>query len=68
VLLKEERLPEGWEPRVRDLWGLTVAGFNQTVLRVELGVDEGAVVKGSTRGRVGGAGRVEEGEDSDEKA
>ena len=40
VILKEERLPEGWEPRVRNPWGLTITKFNQTVLAVELGINE----------------------------
>ena len=40
VFLKEERLPAGWEPRIREPWGLTIAAFIQTVLRVELGIDE----------------------------
>ncbi len=42
VILKEERLPEGWESRVRNPWGLTFGAFNSTVLRVELGIDENA--------------------------
>ncbi|OCB87321.1 chloroperoxidase-like protein [Sanghuangporus baumii] len=39
VLLKEERIPDGWESRVRDPFGLTFAKFNSTVFRVELGID-----------------------------
>ena len=43
VFLKEERLPAGWEPRIREPWGLTLAAFIQTLLRVELGIDESKV-------------------------
>jgi hypothetical protein len=39
--LIEERLPEGWEPRVRRRFGLTIGSFNRTVLRVEFGIKEG---------------------------
>jgi hypothetical protein len=39
--LIEERLPEGWEPRIRSRYGLTIGTFNKTVLRVELGIKEG---------------------------
>ena len=38
--LREERLPEGWEPRVRHRMGLTRAELNRTLLRVELGIRE----------------------------
>jgi hypothetical protein len=40
TFLLEERLPEGWEPRVRTPYGLTIGSFNKTVLRVELGIKE----------------------------
>ena len=40
VVLKEERIPDGWEPRIREPWGLTFAAFNRIVFRVELGIDE----------------------------
>ncbi|KAI0052269.1 Cloroperoxidase [Auriscalpium vulgare] len=40
VFLTEERLPAGWEPRVRDRMGLTIGAFNRTVMRVELGIEE----------------------------
>lgn len=40
TFLTEERLPEGWESRVRDQMGLTILAFNNTVLRVELGIEE----------------------------
>lgn len=37
-MLKEERFPEHWEPRVLDRYGLTMARFNGTVLPVEMAV------------------------------
>ena len=40
AFLLEERLPEGWEPRVRHRMGLTMAELNRTLLRVELGIRE----------------------------
>jgi hypothetical protein len=40
TLLTEERLPDGWESRVRDQMGLTLSAFNRTVFRVELGIEE----------------------------
>lgn len=39
-ILLEERIPEGWESRVRTRLGLTFATFNFTVGRVELGISE----------------------------
>ena len=38
--LTEERIPDGWEPRVRHRMGLTMLEFNNTVLPVELGIRE----------------------------
>jgi len=38
TVLLEERLPEGWESRVRKPFGLTVLKFNLTVLPVEFGI------------------------------
>ncbi|KAH8669014.1 Chloroperoxidase [Xylariales sp. PMI_506] len=38
-MLKEERFPEHWEPRVKDRFGLTMAKFNVTALSVERHVD-----------------------------
>ena len=38
-MLKEERFPEHWEPRIMDRYGLTMAKFNTTVLPTEHGVD-----------------------------
>ncbi|KAG9312213.1 hypothetical protein JVU11DRAFT_7511 [Chiua virens] len=40
VMFEEERLPEGWESRVRKPYGLTILTLNWTVLLVELGVRE----------------------------
>jgi hypothetical protein len=40
TFLAEERLPDGWESRVRDQMGLTIFTFNRTIFRVELGIDE----------------------------
>lgn len=44
TVLIEERLPEGWEPRIRKRHGLTMTTFNNTVLKVELAIDEKKVV------------------------
>jgi len=40
TILKEERLPDGWEPSVRKRFGITMASFNSTVLSLELGIRE----------------------------
>ena len=40
TFLTEERLPDGWESRVRDRMGLTFFKFNRTVFGVELGIKE----------------------------
>jgi hypothetical protein len=40
TFLLEERLPEGWEPRIRKPYGSTIVSFNSTVLSVELGIKE----------------------------
>ncbi|KAH9854619.1 chloroperoxidase-like protein [Lenzites betulinus] len=40
VILGEERLPDGWEPRFRRKMGLTILEFNFTVLPVEFSVKE----------------------------
>lgn len=40
TFLVEERLPVGWEPKIRTLYGLTIGTFNKTVLQVELGIKE----------------------------
>ena len=36
--LLEERLPEGWEPRVRHRTGLTMLEINKTIAEIEFGV------------------------------
>ena len=36
--LLEERLPDGWQPRIRHPMGLTIMEFNKTVLGVEFGI------------------------------
>ncbi|KAJ7119715.1 Chloroperoxidase [Mycena epipterygia] len=38
--LKEERIPEGWESRIRSRMGLTFLKFNFTVLKVENAIKE----------------------------
>ena len=40
TVLFEERLPEGWESRVRQPHGLTMLAFNGTVIPVEWGIRE----------------------------
>jgi hypothetical protein len=40
TFLTEERIPDGWESRVRDQMGLTFCSFNRTVFGVELGIKE----------------------------
>ncbi len=40
AFLLEERLPEGWEPRVRHRAGLTMIEINATIGKVEFGVEE----------------------------
>ena len=39
-MLLEERIPDGWQPRIRNPGGLTLTTFQFTVLPVELGVKE----------------------------
>ncbi|KAL0945971.1 hypothetical protein HGRIS_012249 [Hohenbuehelia grisea] len=38
--LVDERIPDGWESRIRAPMGLTLMTFNRTVLKVERGIDE----------------------------
>ena len=38
--LTEERIPDGWESRIRDQMGLTLLAFNRTVFGVELAIKE----------------------------
>ena len=39
-ILIEERLPEGWESRIRKGMGLTIAAFNITIFKLERNIDE----------------------------
>jgi len=50
-LLREERIPDGWEPRVRARRGLTFATFNRTVFKVERGIKETPPVPEEPEGR-----------------
>jgi len=38
--LIEERIPEGWESRVRSRKGLTFTGSILEILSIEIGIDE----------------------------
>ena len=40
TFMAEERIPNGWESRVRDQMGLTFFSLNRTVIGVELGIKE----------------------------
>ena len=40
MIFSEERLPQGWESRVRKPYGLTIFTLNLTTLPVELGIRE----------------------------
>lgn len=40
AFLVEERLPQGWEPRIRYPHGLTILEFNQTIFPLERGIRE----------------------------
>lgn len=40
VVLKEERIPEGWEPRYRARNGVTITGLNATIIYLELSIPE----------------------------
>lgn len=39
-VLIDERIPDGWESRIRKRNGLTFAAFNPVVYKVERGIDE----------------------------
>ncbi|KIK11962.1 hypothetical protein PISMIDRAFT_689916 [Pisolithus microcarpus 441] len=39
-VLLDERLPDQWESRVREPYGLTLLAFNRSILSVEWGTDE----------------------------
>lgn len=38
--LLEERIPDGWQPRVLHPMGMTIAEFNKTTFQIELGIIE----------------------------
>jgi len=40
TFLTEERLPDGWESRVRDQMGVTLFAFNRSLFRIELGIED----------------------------
>ncbi|KAJ7699308.1 Chloroperoxidase, partial [Mycena rosella] len=40
LFLKEERIPKGWETKMRSRMGLTFLEFNRTILKVERGIKE----------------------------
>lgn len=40
TFLLEERLPDGWQPRIRHPYGLTMAEFNALGIKIELGITE----------------------------
>jgi hypothetical protein len=39
-ILVEERIPDGWESRILQPYGLTMAAFNRTVLPLEFSINE----------------------------
>jgi len=45
ILLKEERIPDGWESKVKAKHGLTMCSFNKTVLAIESGITEDGTQK-----------------------
>ncbi|KAL4072140.1 Chloroperoxidase [Scleroderma yunnanense] len=47
AFLVEERLPQGWEPRIRSPCGLTILKFNQTITPLEWGIRESEWVNGA---------------------
>ena len=42
-VLTEERLPPGWQPRVRAPMGLTLTAANGTAIKIELGISKTTV-------------------------
>lgn len=38
--LVQERLPDGWQPKIGARMGLTILQFNATVLQLELGIKD----------------------------
>jgi hypothetical protein len=51
-ILAEERIPAGWEPRVRSRFGLTMAKFQFTVLPVSFGINTKKVEQAEAAGTV----------------
>ncbi|KAF9245738.1 Chloroperoxidase [Melanogaster broomeanus] len=49
AFLLEERLPDGWESYIRLPHGLTITTFNQTIMKVELGIKERTFAECGTR-------------------
>ncbi|CCM06641.1 uncharacterized protein FIBRA_08923 [Fibroporia radiculosa] len=49
VVLLEERLPPGWQSRVRHPAGLTFTQFQPTILRIELAIQEGSAPEGTDK-------------------
>jgi hypothetical protein len=41
TILTEERIPDGWESRIRNRKGLTMSRFNVTAMRVEIATTKG---------------------------
>jgi hypothetical protein len=41
LFLAKERLPDGWETKVRSRMGLTIGGFNKMVFQLEYGTRKG---------------------------
>ena len=65
TILLEERLPEGWESRVREAYGLTVITFNlKTVNPVEKGIDEEKYLAEKKKAEEAAAAPATEGEAS----
>ena len=50
-ILLDERIPEEWESRVRNPFGLTFSAFNFTVLPVECAIREGEWAEHVKRGK-----------------
>jgi len=46
VFLSEERIPEGWESRIRESKGLTIRRFNNTAKEIGKGIDESKFAPG----------------------
>ena len=45
TFLLEERIPDGWQPRILSRMGLTMLAFNKVVGKVELGINESGAAK-----------------------